>query len=126
VKGVRCRVAELRCTRLWRAAVRVFVPAALLVAAACDRADVAVQARGPGETTYVRFCVSCHGSGAAGAPRAGDAKAWAPRMAQGDAVLLRHAIDGMPSSGMPRRGLCVVCTDRELHDAIRYMTNHAR
>lgn len=73
----------------------------------------------PGETTYRRFCFSCHASGAAGAPRVGQASAWEPRVAQGMDVLLRHTIEGMP--GMPPRGLCRQCSDDELRDAIGYM-----
>jgi len=71
--------------------------------------------RPPGEQTYQRFCISCHASGISGAPR--------PRLAQGEAVLLEHTRQGMPSGGMPPNGMCSTCTDQELLDAIHYMVN---
>jgi cytochrome c5 len=80
----------------------------------------------PGEQTYLRFCISCHSSGVTGAPPVGNAKAWAPRIAQGDDVMLKNTIDGLPSAGMPPRGMCVACTDQELQDAIHYMTSRSR
>ena len=76
----------------------------------------------PGQQTYQRFCISCHASGISGAPPFGNAQAWAPRLAQGEAVLLQHTIEGMASAGMPPRGMCVACTDQELKDAIHYMS----
>ena len=80
----------------------------------------------PGEQTYQRFCISCHSSGVGGAPPVGNAQAWAPRVAQGDEVMLRRTIEGLPSAGMPPRGMCVACTDQELLDAIHYMTRRSQ
>jgi cytochrome c5 len=76
----------------------------------------------PGEQTYQRYCFSCHASGVSGAPPIGNAAAWAPRLAQGEQTLLQHAVEGMPSAGMPPRGMCLQCTDQDLRDAIHYMT----
>jgi cytochrome c5 len=36
-----------------------------------------------GATVYNAVCMACHASGAAGAPKAGDKAAWAPRLATG-------------------------------------------
>jgi len=80
----------------------------------------------PGEQTYQRFCISCHSSGISGAPPVGNAQAWAPRLAQGDEALLKHTIEGMPSAGMPPKGMCVACSDQELMDAIHFMTSRSR
>ncbi len=80
----------------------------------------------PGEQTYQRFCISCHSSGVSGAPAVGNAQAWAPRVAQGDETMLKHTIEGLPSAGMPPKGMCVACTDQELLDAIHYMTSRSR
>lgn len=77
----------------------------------------------PGEETYRRYCFSCHASGAAGAPRVGDDRAWRNRLAQGRDVLLEHTIQGLP--GMPERGMCRACSDAELADAIDYMLEHS-
>ena len=79
-----------------------------------------------GEQTYQRFCVACHSSGVSGAPPVGNAQAWAPRIAQGDAVMLKRTVEGLPSAGMPPRGMCVACTDQELLDAIHYMTSRSQ
>ena len=76
----------------------------------------------PGQLTYQRFCISCHASGISGAPPTGNVQAWAPRLAQGEDVLLKHTIEGLPSAGMPPRGMCASCSDQELKDAIHYMT----
>ena len=85
------------------------------------RADATEQV--PGEQTYLRFCFSCHASGAAGAPRVGQASAWESRVAQGMDVLLSHTIEGMP--GMPPRGMCRQCSDDDLRDAISYMVERS-
>lgn len=77
--------------------------------------------RHPGQDTYNRFCFSCHASGIAGAPRAGDVEAWAPRVAKGQALLLKSTVEGMPP-GMPRMGLCAQCTEEQLSAAIDLMT----
>jgi cytochrome c5 len=71
------------------------------------------------ETTYRRYCYSCHASGAAGAPRLGDAEAWAPRVAQGWKTLFDHTLNGL--RGMPPRGLCRQCSDDELDAVLRWM-----
>src|SRR5512146_3210741 len=36
-----------------------------------------------GEAVYTLACTACHGAGIAGAPKTGDAGAWAPRLKQG-------------------------------------------
>ncbi|MFM8354485.1 MAG: c-type cytochrome [Gammaproteobacteria bacterium] len=74
----------------------------------------------PGEATYTRYCFSCHAAGIAGAPRAGDAEQWAPRVAKGRDALLASTIAGI-APGMPARGLCNACTDEDLGQAIDYM-----
>ena len=35
-----------------------------------------------GEEVYNQACVACHGAGVAGAPKLGDAAAWAPRLSR--------------------------------------------
>lgn len=81
----------------------------------------AAAAAGPksGEEVYNGNCIACHGSGAAGAPKVGDAAAWAPRIAKGMDTLLNHAINGL--NAMPPKGLCMACSDEELRSAIEYM-----
>ena len=47
-----------------------------------------------GEAIYAAQCAACHATGAAGAPKIGDAAAWGPRVAQGFDVLLTSALKG--------------------------------
>lgn len=75
---------------------------------------------GPGATTYLHYCYSCHAAGIAGAPRTGAQHHWESRAAQGLPVLLQHTIDGV-SPGMPPRGGCRDCSDAELQAAIEHM-----
>lgn len=82
---------------------------------------VAAKPTGPrtGEQVYQGACFACHGTGALDAPKKGDA-AWKPRLAQGLDVLKKHAIEGIRS--MPPRGTCADCSDDEIVDAIKFMT----
>ncbi|GHB77293.1 cytochrome c [Psychrosphaera saromensis] len=73
-----------------------------------------------GEQVYQQACFACHGTGALGAPKNGDAAAWAPRMAQGIDVLLKHAINGF--NAMPPKGTCMACSSDEIKAAIDFMT----
>jgi cytochrome c5 len=76
--------------------------------------------RHPGESTYNKFCFSCHAAGIAGAPKTGDVEAWAPRAAKGSALLLKSTVDGI-LPGMPAMGLCMQCSEAELAAAIDFM-----
>ncbi len=69
---------------------------------------------------YARACAACHNTGAANAPKKGDQAAWAPRLKQGDAVLLAHVKNGFKA--MPPKGLCNDCTDAEFKALITYMS----
>jgi len=55
-----------------------------------------------GEAVYTAACAACHASGAAGAPKTGDAAAWGPRLKQGFDTLVKHATEGF--KGMPAKG----------------------
>jgi cytochrome c5 len=44
-----------------------------------------------GQLVFDKTCALCHGAGVSGAPRPGDKAAWAPRIAQGNEVLFKHA-----------------------------------
>jgi cytochrome c5 len=59
-----------------------------------------------GAQVFQQTCSACHGQGIAGAPKAGDRAAWAPRIAQGKAVLYQHALQGFQGSAgvMPPKG----------------------
>lgn len=77
-----------------------------------------------GKRTYDASCKACHGSGIAGAPKVGDRAVWAPRLAQGQNVLVKHAINGVQGSSgvMPPRG-GTTATDAEITAAVAYMSS---
>lgn len=79
-----------------------------------------------GQAVYEAVCVACHGGGVAGAPKFGDRKAWAPRLAQGYAVLVKHAIEGYTGKAgmMPPRGGSSY-DDLEIARAVAYMGKQA-
>jgi cytochrome c5 len=74
-----------------------------------------------GDAVYTANCAACHASGAAGAPKLGDAAAWSARIAQGYDVLVKHAIEGIRA--MPARGGNPDLDDVEVARAIVYMAN---
>jgi cytochrome c5 len=69
---------------------------------------------------YNRACAACHVAGVAGAPKAGDAEAWAPRLEKGMDALLASVKNGL--GAMPPTGLCADCTDEEYKELITYMS----
>ena len=68
---------------------------------------------------YNDACMSCHASGAAGAPLLGDLEAWNSRMEKGMDVVMTNVINGV--NAMPAKGLCMACTDNELRAIVDYM-----
>jgi cytochrome c5 len=93
------------------------IPAAAAPAKAQTVAAAPVRS---GEAVYSSVCFACHATGAAGAPKVGDKSAWLPRLAQGDATLLQHALQGYKA--MPPHGGCSACSDAEIKAAVAYMT----
>ncbi|MBO3048270.1 c-type cytochrome [Burkholderia pseudomallei] len=76
-----------------------------------------------GEEVYKAVCVTCHGTGTAGAPKFGDAAAWAPRIAAGYDEVLHLALTG--KGAMPPRGGTNPddYSDYEIARAVVYMAN---
>jgi len=72
-----------------------------------------------GEQVYQTACVVCHGAGIAGAPKFGDAAAWAPRVAQDIEVLYEHALNGF--NAMPAKGGNAGLSDDAVKSAVDYM-----
>ncbi len=73
-----------------------------------------------GEAVHSKSCGTCHATGAAGAPKTGEAGQWQPRLAErGVDGLYKSAISGFKA--MPAKGLCMDCSDEELHNAVNYM-----
>jgi cytochrome c5 len=92
--------------------------AALLISGSALAADA-----GKGQGVYMNFCAPCHASGVAGAPKTGDKDSWAPRLKQGEKLLVERAIKGFQGKAgfMPARGGNSALSDAEVADAVAYM-----
>jgi cytochrome c5 len=77
-----------------------------------------------GQQRWARTCALCHVRGEGGAPKVGDGDAWTPRLAQGEAVLLEHTVNGF--GNMPPLGYCMDCERDDLRAAIAFMANVSR
>jgi cytochrome c5 len=77
-----------------------------------------------GKGVFEAACVACHGTGAAGAPKAGDKTAWAPRIAKGNATLYEHALKGF--NAMPSKGGNPSLADADVKSAVDYMISLAK
>lgn len=75
------------------------------------------------EAVYTAICAACHASGAAGAPKLGDAGAWSARIGQGYDTLVKHAIEGIRA--MPAKGGNPDLDDFEVARVVVYMANRA-
>lgn len=95
--------------------IRAAAPAIIAVAAVA--APVSAE---PNMDKFNRSCAVCHNSGAAGAPKVGDAAAWAPRLAKGMDALVASVKNGL--NAMPPTGLCADCSDEEYAELITYMS----
>jgi len=104
--------------------LRLLIPAVL--ALAMIFASAAASAQGidrSGKDVVAASCVACHGTGANGAPKIGDDKAWAKRAKQGLASLTASALKGIRQ--MPPHGGNPDLTDTEIERAITYMVNQS-
>jgi cytochrome c5 len=95
-------------------------------AAAAVPAPVAAPLSGP--QVFNQACNACHGTGVAGAPKMGDAAAWAPRLAKGIPTLKKHALEGFQGSQgvMPAKGGFVNLSDGEINAAVDYLLSTSR
>ena len=96
---------------------------ALAGIAACGLAGGTQAAERTGQQVVESLCISCHGSGAGGAPKIGDEKAWADRAAKGLTGLGKSALAGIRQ--MPAHGGNPQLTDTEIERAITYMVNRS-
>jgi len=76
-----------------------------------------------GESVYKKTCALCHASGVAGAPMPGNKDDWAPRIAQGNDTLYKHAIEGFTGQKgmMPARGGAATLSDADVKAAVDFM-----
>ncbi|WP_299180007.1 c-type cytochrome [uncultured Neptuniibacter sp.] len=87
-------------------------------------ATLMVPAAAMANDTYNTKCVACHATGAAGAPKLGDAAAWAPRASLGMDALLASVKNG--KGAMPPKGLCNDCSDDDFKGAIQFMLDNSK
>jgi cytochrome c5 len=81
-----------------------------------------------GKDLFESVCTSCHGTGIAGAPKAGDKTAWGPRIAEGKASLYQHALNGFTgkSGVMPPKGGRTDLPDDLIKQGVDYMVSMAQ
>ncbi len=96
------------------------------VAAVATAEAAPVKLTGP--QVYNQACLACHGGGIGGAPKTGDAAAWADRIAKGRDVLTNHAINGFQGAVgfMPAKGGQVALSDEEIIAAVDYLIEQAQ
>ena len=77
-----------------------------------------------GQHVYRQACAFCHDKGVAGAPKAGDAAAWGPRLAQGIDTLYASALQG--KGAMPARGGNPALADPDVRAAVDHLAAQSR
>jgi cytochrome c5 len=76
-----------------------------------------------GEEVYNTVCMSCHTSGAAGAPVIGNNNQWSDRLAKGKDALYASAINGIGI--MPAKGGVSSLSDNEIKSAVDYILSES-
>ena len=76
-----------------------------------------------GENVYNTVCMSCHTSGAAGAPVIGNNNQWSDRGSKGKDVLYANAINGI--GVMPAKGGVSSLSDDEIKLAVDYILSES-
>jgi len=74
--------------------------------AAAPAAGLDEAALAAGKSAYGKACALCHAAGVGGAPKPGDKVDWAERIAQGNDMLYKHALEGYTGKKgtMPPKG----------------------
>lgn len=91
------------------------------------QAAVVASAAGTGrsaESIYSVSCAACHNNGVAGAPKMGDAGAWANRLQQGIETVYANAINGIRA--MPAMGTCMDCSEDDIKVTIDYILDNSQ
>lgn len=75
------------------------------------------------EAKYMRSCKNCHTTNVPKAAQSGDKKAWAAVFkAAGNDMKKMIATVKKGKGGMPAKGLCFDCTDKEYEAIIKFMS----
>jgi cytochrome c5 len=84
----------------------------------------AASGKSDGKKIYEATCTACHGAGVAGAPKAGDKAAWAPRLKSGMDTLYASALKG--KGVMPPKGGNNALADADVIAAVNYLIGLAK
>lgn len=107
-----------------RAAMQAAQDAATKAAAS----QVAYGGTTDGKVIFGSLCHSCHETGVAGAPKVGDKAEWAPRIAEGVATLVKHAIEGYSGKTgvMPPKGGNPALNDAQVKATVEWMVSQVK
>lgn len=108
---------------------RAAMEAAKAAAAKAAASQVAYGGTTDGKAIFGHLCTTCHSTGAAGAPKITDKAAWAPRIKQGLATLIKHAEDGYTGpdgNHMPARGGNPALTDAQIEATVQWMVSQVK
>ena len=102
--------------------------AAMKIEAPAGAQKIALAVPKDGKELYEGVCKACHGAGLAGAPKAGDKAAWAPRLAEGMPTLYEHALKGYTgkTGAMPAKGARTDLPDDLIKQGVDYLTSLAK
>ena len=95
------------------------VEAGITAAPTARGAKVANEGNAKGRGIYQASCSACHDTGAAGAPKLGDAVAWGPRIGGGVSTLHNSALKG--KGAMPVKGGNPGLADADVKAAVDFM-----
>ncbi len=87
-------------------------------------AGTAPAAEVSGASVYDTSCAACHSTGAAGAPKFGEAGEWADRIAQGIDILNERAINGFNT--MPAKGGNAALSDEQVRAAVEHIVSSSQ
>ncbi|HEY8228883.1 MAG TPA: c-type cytochrome [Rhodanobacteraceae bacterium] len=108
---------------------RAAMEAAKVAADKAAASQVAYGGTTDGKTIFDHLCTTCHSTGATGAPRITDKSAWAPRIKEGIATLVKHAIDGYTGpdgNHMPAKGGNPALTDAQVEATVKWMVSQVK
>lgn len=99
-----------------------------IVAPASESAGSGLAIPENGASLFAVACATCHDAGIGGAPAMDNHAAWGPRLAQGTAVLYKHAIEGFTGETgvMPPKGGRLDVSDELVRAAVDHMVDMAR
>ena len=101
---------------------------ALKIEAPAGAATVALAVPKDGPALYDAVCKTCHGTGLAGAPTAGNKALWGPRIAKGKPTLYDHALHGFTGTTgvMPAKGGRTDLSDDLVKSGVDYLVSLAQ